>query len=115
MGTRQLLLTILGSAAVAAIVSNVFMVVDRWRERVARERELLFKAAVDLSTASAERVVEFSGGGTPGIELMLIERTHEILKQVFETGKMSDENKAFLKNLGKKKDEAPKVTLGGPL
>jgi hypothetical protein len=108
MGTHQLLLTILGSAAVAAIVSNVFMVIDRWRERVARERELLFKAAVDLSTASAARVVEFSGGGTPGLELMMVERTHEILRQVFETGKMSDENRSFLNNLGKKKDEGPK-------
>src|ERR1700686_4865105 len=102
MNTGQFLLTMLSSAAIAAIVSSVFMVIDRWRERVAREKELLFKEAVDLSKTSAERVVEFSGGGAPGLELMLIERHHEILKQVFETGKMSDENKGFLRNLGKK-------------
>jgi hypothetical protein len=105
MGTRELLLTILGSAAVGAIVSNVFMVVDRWRERVARKKELLFKAAVDLSMASAERVAKVSGAGTPGLELMMIERTNEILKQIFETGKMSEGNKAFLNRFFEKKEQ----------
>ena len=103
MDTKQLLLTILGSAAVSTIVTNVVLLVDRWLERLARERELLFKAAADFSMASAKRVAEASGVGTPGLELMIIERTHEIMKQVFEGGKMSDENKTFLRSLAEKK------------
>jgi hypothetical protein len=101
---KDLLLTILGSAAIGALVSSVMTAVDRWRERTARERELLFRSALEISKITAERAAKDSEQFTPGLELMMVEKTHEILQQVYKTGKMSETNKAFLNSFIKKKD-----------
>ncbi|MGB6483452.1 MAG: hypothetical protein WBE86_08205 [Candidatus Acidiferrales bacterium] len=109
MNAAQLILAILGSAAVGALVSSIITALDRWRDRTARERELLFRAALDISKATAERAANKSEGFTPGLELMMIERTYETLKQVYETGKMSEQNKKLLLSFVKKKSgDAPK-------
>jgi hypothetical protein len=102
MSTGQLLLTILGSAAVGALVSSVFTLIDRWRERTARERELLFRSALEISKATAERLAKTSERFTPALELYTLERTHAIVKQIYETGKMSEKDKAFLEGFIKK-------------
>lgn len=99
-----MLLTVFGSAAVGAFVSSAITTVDRWRERTARERELLFKSALEISKSTAERAAKDSEQFTPGLELMTFEKTHDILRQVYETGKMSETDRAFLNSFLKKKD-----------
>jgi hypothetical protein len=101
---RDLLLTILGSAGVAALVSSGMNAIDRWRERTAREKELLFRSAIEISKITAERFPKDSEHFTPGLELMMVEKTHEILEQVYKTRKISETNKAFLQQFLKKKD-----------
>lgn len=109
MNTQTLLLTILGSAAVGALVSSLINAFDRWRERAARDKEMLFKAAVEISKATGERAAKTSERFVPGLELMIVEKAYEVLKQVHEKGKMSEENRAFLTNFVTKRDtDTPK-------
>lgn len=110
MSAGQLLLTILGSAGVGALVSSVFTAFDRWLERTARERELLFRSALEISKATAERANRTSEQFVPGLEMFMVERTFEILKQVYETGKMSGKNRTYLTSLAKKKDDEDRKT-----
>ncbi len=99
--TLQILLT---SAAVGALVSSAITALDRWRERTARERELLFRSALEISKATAERAAKETDKFTPGLELAVIEKTHEILKEVYTKGKMSERNKTFLNSFLRRKD-----------
>ncbi len=107
MDAGRLLLIILASAGVGALVASIITAMDRWRERTARERELLFRSAVEIAKATAERAAKQPEPFTPGQELLTIEKTQEILKEVYEKGKMSENNRGLLHQLvklAKKKD-----------
>jgi hypothetical protein len=49
---------VLTSAAVAAVVSGLFTLFSQWRERQARQKELLMKTAADLATKAMDQWLE---------------------------------------------------------
>ena len=98
-------LIVLTSSAVGVLMSSVIGFVGQILERRSRREELLFKAAIEISQANAERAAEDTEKFTPGLELAMVERTYEILREVYKTGKMSDTNKAFLTKFLKRKEK----------
>lgn len=66
MTNAQLIVAFLGSAAVGALVSSIINAVAQWRERQARQRELLLSKAIDMAQKTTELLYKVSsnmGGG----------------------------------------------------
>jgi hypothetical protein len=95
MDKSQLVLALLGSAAVGALVSSIIIFVSQWRERVARRKELLLKFSVDLAKVYVGRVASLKGNSTL-MEMAVVPRFHKMLIEVFETGELSDEHQQFV-------------------
>lgn len=93
MDKKDIVSLILGSAVIGAVFSAIvtagLTLFNQWRERVARERELLLNLAVDLSKTYIERLAVNSrvAGSLP--ELVVLAGMHRMLKEVFEHGRVS--------------------------
>jgi hypothetical protein len=105
MSTGQLVLAMLGSAAVGALISSIISITAQWRERVGRQRELIFASAIDLSKAWVGRMSAKNESYARVSEVMVVERMHLILQQIFNSGRMSEANKEFLESTLKKADD----------
>jgi hypothetical protein len=54
----QFVLARIGSAAVGALVSSFITAVAQWRERVSRQKELLFTKCVELAKTKTELLMK---------------------------------------------------------
>jgi hypothetical protein len=80
---KDLLGSVVLAAATAALVSNGMTILAQWRERAARQRELLFSAAIDLSKTWVGRIANISRKNAPLTEVMAVERVYEMFKWDF--------------------------------
>lgn len=117
------LTTILISAGVGAVVTGFATLIhgvlerraraeEAERERKARVQELLMTAAVDISKEWAQSV-EYPIKAMNSIltlEMRVIQIVNRILREVFETGKISPESDAVLKALRAKPPDQPAST-----
>ena len=94
--SKDLLGSIVLAAAIGALVLTVTTIVAQWLERSARQRELLFTAAVDISTSWIGRIASASRKNAPLSQVMAVERVYEMLVEIFEHGKLSNESRAHL-------------------
>jgi hypothetical protein len=94
---KEVLSSVVLAAAIGALVSAVITEVGRWRERAARERELLFASAIDLAKTLIGRVAAVSSPKDFLSEFMVLEKTHDMLKEIYKQGKMSEGSKNFMK------------------
>jgi hypothetical protein len=108
MNTTETVIAFLGSAAVGALVSSVITVFAQWRERVGRQRELLFASAIDPSKVWVGRIAAASKSNAILSEVTALERTHEMLKEIFERGTMSEKNRKFLNGIIQRAEELSK-------
>lgn len=108
MNTTQAIVAFLGSAAIGALVSSTITVIAQWRERVARQRELLFASAIDLSKVWVGRIAAASKSNAILSEVTALERIHKILKEIFESGTMSEKNRQFLNGIIQRAEELSK-------
>lgn len=99
---------VLGSAAVGALVSSAITAIDRWRERVNRQRELLFASALDLSKVWVGRIAAMSKSNALLTEVMAVERIHATLKEIYEGGSISEQNRKWLIEIMDKADSVSK-------
>ncbi len=97
--SKELLGSVVLAAAIGALVSNGMTIIAQWRERAARQQELLFTAAVDISKSWIGRIAGASRKNVALSEIMVVERTYEILIEIFKHGKMSEHNRAHLINI----------------
>ena len=93
---KELLGSVVLAAAIGALVSNGMTIFAQWRERSARQRELLFTGAVDISKTWIGRVANLSRKNAPLSEVMAVERTYEMLNEIFTHGKLSNESRTQL-------------------
>ena len=93
---KELLSSVVIAAATAALVSNGMILIAQWRERAARQRELLFTAAVDISKSWIGRIANASRKNAALSEVMAVERVYEMLVEIFEHRKLSNESRAHL-------------------
>ncbi len=92
--SKELLGSVVLAAAIGALVSSLVTIIAQWRERAARQRELLFTAAVDISKSWIGRIAH---KGTAAVsEVMAVERNYKILTEIFKHGEMSDDSRAQL-------------------
>ena len=111
MNQADLWLALLGSAGVGALVSAGINAIGQWRERVARERGLLFNSAMEFSKLLAERLAK---DDLPTVsEIMVMERMHAILTEIFRSGKMSERNRKFLKEMLDRADDTARGKNAG--
>ena len=94
--SKELLSSVVIAAATAALVSNGMILIAQWRERAARQRELLFTAAVDISTSWIGRIASASRKNAPLSQVMAVERVYQMLVEIFDHGKLSNESRAHL-------------------
>jgi hypothetical protein len=57
---KEIVVLLFSSAAIGAAVSAVLTAFTQWRERVARQKELLLKLSVELSKTYVERIASLS-------------------------------------------------------
>src|ERR1700756_1307386 len=98
MNIGIILSSVVISAVTAAIVSGALNLYGQWRERAARQRELLFTYAVDLSKMIVNRLP----GNMTISELTVIAQVQEMLVEVFRTGRLSESHRKFLTDTHKK-------------
>jgi len=94
---KDLLSSVVIAASVGALVSGVVSEVGKWRERLGRQKELLFTSAVELSKALTARMTLLDPKTAPMSEMTVFEQTYSMLKDMMEHGKLSSANKAWLK------------------
>jgi hypothetical protein len=102
---KELLGSVVLAAAIGVLVSSLVTLFAQWRERAARQRELIFTAAVDISKSYTERVATLRKNIQVS-EVMAVERNYKILTEIFKHGEMSDENRAYLSALLDDDEEA---------
>ena len=93
---KELLGSVVLAAAIGALVSSLVTIIAQWRERAARQRELLFTAAVDISKSWIGRIANASRKNAALSEVMAVERVYEMLVEIFEHRKLSNESRAHL-------------------
>jgi hypothetical protein len=84
MDKNEIAVLLLSSAVIGAVSSALITALAQWRERVARERELLFTTAVDLSKTYMQRISVHSKAIGTLPELVILAGMHNILKEVFK-------------------------------
>jgi hypothetical protein len=99
MDKGQFMLAFLGSAVVGALFSSLIVAFSQWRERAARRKEMLLTFSVELAKVYTARISSLEGKASL-VEIAAIPRFHKMLKEIFETGDLSDENhKLVMTNL----------------
>src|SRR6266550_4632417 len=93
---KELLGSVVLAAAIGALVSSLVTIIAQWRERAARQREFIFTAAVDISKSWIGRIANASRKNAALSEVMAVERVFEMLVEIFEHGKLSNESRAHL-------------------
>ena len=83
--SKELLGSVVLATAIGALVSSLVRIVAQWRERAARQRELLFNAAVDISKSYIGRVA--SRKHIAVSEVMAVEQNYRILTVFLSTAR----------------------------
>ncbi len=89
MDKKEIVALVLSSALIGALASASITAFAQWRERVARERELLLKVAVDLSKTYMRRISSASGAIGLLPEMVVLSGMHQMLKEIFDHGHVS--------------------------
>jgi hypothetical protein len=84
------------SAVVSAVVSAAVTIFVQSRERDARKRELILKVSVELTKTYIERISSLSQTFVPLPDLLMISLMHKMVRELFEDGKVSEENRKKL-------------------
>ncbi len=94
----QFLVVILGSAAVGALISNLFTVAAQWRERKSRREELALTKAVEMAysqvTAMLDMFKETGQSGKIAPPLSMVEGCYKSLKHILDHDELDPETKA---------------------
>jgi hypothetical protein len=91
------LVAILLAAATGALMSSIVTSIAQTRERSARQRELLFAAAIDISKSWIRRTAKAWRSSNAALsEVVVVELTYAILTDIFKHGRMSDKSRTHL-------------------
>ena len=110
MDKSALFALFLGSAVVGALVSATISAISSWRERKARQREMLLTLAVQMANCvidSQLKTIELSQENRSLVPHVVMARWHhKQLKLLFRQEKLSDDlEKNFIDFINKPHDE----------
>jgi hypothetical protein len=89
MDRTQLLITVIGSAAVGALISSLITELGRWRERKSRREELALTKAAELSQAtyaSSLDLMKMGRGVTVYPQTMMIRDAYRMFTHLLDHG-----------------------------
>ena len=94
MDKTQLILALIGSAAIGALVSSLITVAGQYFERKARRQELLLKEALGLAQWRVDLAVAQTGPGQRAIltdKVVLTETYYGYLQHLMEHGRLPND------------------------
>src|ERR1017187_9623664 len=99
MDKKEIAVLLLSSAVIGALFSAAITAFAQWRERVARQKELILKVSFDLTKLYIDRITSADKSLVPFPDLLLLSTMNQIVTEVFEHGSLSDHNSKKLRNL----------------
>jgi hypothetical protein len=112
MDKTQIITLLLSSAAIGALVSAGLTAFTQWRERVARQRELLLSKSIDMAQKTTDllfKIGQETGGGLLYPEIVTTRWYHRQLTLLFKSGKIgADLEKEFSDYISGSHSEAQK-------
>jgi hypothetical protein len=99
MDKKEIAALLLSSAVIGALFSSVITAIAQWRERVARQKELVLKVSIELAKTYVDRISGVSGKFASVPDLFVVSVMYEIVKELFEDGSVSTENQNRLKEI----------------
>ncbi len=91
------LIIIITSAVTGALVTSIMTIVGQWRERRARQKELIFTKAFDLARRRNENVFatsrETSRSAAIVDEMVMAKDYYDAAKKLFDAGELTDKFK----------------------
>jgi len=90
MDKKEIVVLALSSAVIGAAFTAILTAFNSWRERVARERELVMNAALDLTKAYMSRVAMKEPSLMP--EALVLSKMHAVMRSIFKDGEVSQED-----------------------
>lgn len=99
MDKKEIAVLVLSSAVIGALFSSLITALAQWRERVARQRELLLKVAVDLTKTYMERIAKKTEELAIMPDVSVLSTMHDVVKEVFKKGSLSRKNAEHLEQL----------------
>ncbi|MGA2337302.1 MAG: hypothetical protein ABSG08_18175 [Terriglobales bacterium] len=106
MDKKEIVVLLFSSAVIGALFSAAITAFAQWRERVARQKELLLKVSVELSKTYIDRITSLSKTLAPVPEFSVLPLMHNMVQEIFECGSVSVENKQKMKDLANMFNEA---------
>lgn len=94
MDRAQLLIALIGSAAVGALISSIIGELGRWRERKSRREELALAKAVEVAQSTYTSTVELIKLRLPNVNVtgspinMMIRDGYLMIKHLLDHGKL---------------------------
>ncbi len=99
MDKKEIAALVLSSAVIGALFSAAITAFAQWRERVARQKELLLKVSVELTKTYIERLTSVSKDFGIIAEFTLLPLMHDMVRELFEHGSVSDKNLEGMKRI----------------
>jgi hypothetical protein len=90
MDRTQLLIAIIGSAAIGALISSLITELGRWRERRSRREELALAKAAEMARTTYAHTIELlkqehlKVAGTP--QSMMVQDAYRMFKHLLDHG-----------------------------
>ncbi len=95
MDRAQLLIAVIGSAAVGALISSLIMEIGKWRERRSRREELVLTKAAEMAHTHVKiRMDNFKDSNTRGLiapDIVILEEYYKSLKHLLEKSELDPE------------------------
>ena len=88
----NVMIAVLGSAAIGALVSSSIAIVGQWLERSSRQRELLLARAADMAINRVATVIKL-GEGKIEPDILMVEDYYVSLKHLMDHGRLDDKTK----------------------
>jgi len=92
MDKKEIAVLLLSSAVIGALFSAAITAFAQWRERVARQKELVLKVSVELTKTYVERLTSVSKQFGIVPEFPLLTLIHKMVQELFEDGAVSEKN-----------------------
>jgi hypothetical protein len=97
MDRTQILIALLGSAAIGALVSSVITVFAQWRERKSRREELLLTKAIEMAHVRFANVMtvlkDTQQGGMLEPDLLMLKDYHKSLRYLMKHNELDPPTK----------------------
>ena len=95
MDKTQLIIALIGSAAVGALVSSLITFLAQWRERKSRREELILSKAIEMAHSRVSNVLQSDFKGLIMPEIEMTQEYHRWLTHLLKHGNLPADYKSI--------------------